>query len=132
MHPLVAAFLLGIVAGMRAFTAPAVLVWFTRGGIAAIILGILALTEYFTDLLPNVPARTSLPSLIARLVAGGVVGYIIAGAGGLVASLIGVLAGAYGGLRLRLWLIARVGAIAAGLAESAAALLVAAYVVKHL
>lgn len=80
----------------------------------------------------NIPARTSAPSLIARIIAGAVVGYVVAGLEGIVLAFIGVFAGAYGGLRVRLWLIARVGPIAAGLAESAAALLIAAFVVKHL
>jgi uncharacterized membrane protein len=130
MHPLIAAFLLGIVAGMRTFTAPAA-VFLMRGGIAGIVLAVLAVGEYVGDLLPNVPARTSPLALAARIVSGGYVGYLVGGLAGIVVALAGVAIGAFGGERVRRWGIERVGPIAAGLAESAVALLIAAFTVTH-
>lgn len=131
MHPLIAALILGIVAGMRTFTAPAA-VYLMRGGIAGIVLAVLAVAEYVGDLLPNIPARTSPPALGGRIISGGFVGYLVGGITGALFGVVGVLVGAFGGKRVRLWAIGRVGPIAAGLAESAAALLIAAFVVTHL
>ncbi|HXP93715.1 MAG TPA: hypothetical protein VN905_09620 [Candidatus Binatia bacterium] len=130
MHPLFAAFILGIVAGMRAFTAPAA-VYLMRGGVAGIVLAVFAVVEYVTDLLPTTPARTSPPSLIARIVSGAFVGYLVGGIGGIVLGLAGVFIGAYGGKAARLWAIEKIGPIAAGLAESAIAILLAAFVVTR-
>lgn len=131
MTPLPAAFLLGVVAGARTFTAPAA-VWLERGGTAGYVLAALALGEYAADLLPSVPARTSPPALAARIVSGSAVGYAVGGTGGVVAALAGVALGAFGGYRLRIAAIARLGPIAAGLGESAAAALVAALCVTRL
>ena len=130
MHPLAAAFVLGIVAGMRTFTAPAA-VFLMRGGITGIVLAVLAVAEYIWDLLPNAGSRTDPPGLIARVISGGYTGYLIAGGVGAVVAVVGVMIGAYGGKSVRLWGIEKVGPIAAGLGESALALLVAAYVVMH-
>ena len=76
-------FAIGIVAGLRSFTAPAVVAWAAylgwinlsgsplafMGSIWAVgILSILALVEYVTDQLPSTPARTVPMRLGARIV----------------------------------------------------------------
>lgn len=49
---LIFAFVLGLVAGLRAFTAPAAL-FLSRGGIVGIILAFLAVAELIGDMLPK-------------------------------------------------------------------------------
>jgi uncharacterized membrane protein len=131
ISPLIAAFGLGLVAGSRALLAPAAL-FLTRGGIAGYILAVLSLAELVGDKLPQTPPRTSLPPLIMRILSGAVVGWFLcafyggsAYAGALL-GIVGALIGTYGGKALRLWLIARTGAIPAALAEDAVAIVLAA------
>jgi uncharacterized membrane protein len=77
---------IGIVAGLRSLTAPAVVSWAAHlgrlnlhgtslafmGSTAAVaILSLLAVAEYVGDLLPKTPNRTSPGPLIARIVMGG-------------------------------------------------------------
>lgn len=103
-------FLIGCVAGLRAFTAPAVVCWAARFGwlhlggtsfgfldstAALLIFTLLALGELVTDKLPKTPARTSLPQLITRILLGGFSGAALAiSSGGTIIA--GVLAGAVG------------------------------------
>jgi uncharacterized membrane protein len=134
MHPLAGVFLLGIVAGLRVFT-PLAAVFLVRGGIAGIVLAVAAIAEYVGDLLPQMGPRTAPPALVARVVSAGFIGYMIAGPTGYFAialAVIGALIGAYGGKAVRMWAIGKIGPIAAGLSESAVAILIAAYVVLHL
>jgi uncharacterized membrane protein len=116
----------GVVAGLRTFTAPAVVAWAAYLGwidlsgsrlafvgsiwaVAIFTLG--ALAEYVIDLLPNTPARTDPRGLVARIVTGSLTGACLGVAGG--ASLwlgaligaIGALAGAFGGHRVRVGLV---------------------------
>jgi len=134
LSALIGALLLGIVAGLRSMTAPAAL-YLARGGLAGYILGILAIIELLGDLSPKAPPRTFPPGLIARIVSGAFVGWMICAwhaaspFGGALLGLIGALAGAYGGKAVRLWMIERLGAIAAALAEDAVAIALAACVV---
>lgn len=137
MPLLLAAFLLGCVAGLRTFTAPAVL-WLTRHtSLLAYLLAVAALAEYFVDLLPNVPARTSLGPLAARIVSGAFCGWGLAWtAGGLtvaaaVAGALGAVVGAYGGLALRRRAIALIGSVPAALAEDVVAIVGAILIVAH-
>jgi len=78
---------LGFVAGLRTFTAPAVLSWaaylrpdiltgcgFLGSKIAVAFLTLLALAEYVGDLLPKTPNRTAPGPLIARIISGGLCG----------------------------------------------------------
>lgn len=132
-----AIFLLGIVAGLRAFTAPAVL-WIVRhGGPWAVVLAVLALLEYAGDLHPKAPSRTSAPGLIARIASGTFVGWSLAGTagasgiGGALAGLAGALAGTYGGLALRLRTIAKFGPIPAAVLEDVVAIVVAVLCVGY-
>jgi uncharacterized membrane protein len=103
---------IGIVAGLRSLTAPAVVSWAARlgwlnlrssplafmGSIAAAgILSVLAIGEYVSDLLPKTPARTKPGPLIARIVMGGLSGACLC-AGANQSLLAGALLGGLGGV----------------------------------
>jgi len=145
--------LMGVVTGMRSMTALAVLCWAAWLGllpetgwaawsatlVAAIVFGLCALCEYAADLSSRAPSRAAAFPLTVRLVFGAVAGALCARAlmepmaGGVVFGLMGVLIGAYGGVRLRVWLAKKLGrdwpvgvtesAIALGLAVLAAVVL---------
>jgi uncharacterized membrane protein len=120
------ALLIGIVAGLRAMTAPAAVSWgaylgwvpvegswaaFMGHWIAVAVLSIAAIAELITDQLPSTPSRKVPQQFGARIVTGGLSGAVIgAGAGltvgGLVAGVIGAVLGTYGGAEAR----ARMGA----------------------
>lgn len=124
----VVAFALGVVAGLRTFTAPAVLLLSRHVRVAGAIVAVLALGELVGDLLPNTPSRTQPMPLAARIVSGAFVGcYVATGtpvvrvAGGVV-GIIGAVIGTFGGHALRLKAIARIGAIPAGLVEDVVAI----------
>jgi uncharacterized membrane protein len=120
------AFLLGVVAGLRSFTAPAVLAWAAHRGwlslhgtplsfmastAATVIFVLLAVGELIADQLPSTPSRTAPPGLIARIVTGGLSGAGIAAAGtqslavGAVLGIVGALIGTFGGHRARTGLV---------------------------
>jgi uncharacterized membrane protein len=128
---LIAAFVLGVVAGLRSFIPPAAL-YLARGGVAGYVLAVLALGELFGDLQPNVPPRTFPPALVARIVSGGFVGWMLCAfrgtspIAGAVAGVIGALVGTYGGKTVRLSLIERFGAVPAALIEDVVAIVLAA------
>ena len=126
MNVFVLALCIGIVAGLRAMTAPAAVSWaahlgwlnlqgtplaFMGSTIAVAIFTIAALAEYVTDQLPRTPARTVPPQLIARLVTGGLSGACISASGGqsllagALAGAIGALIGTFGGYQLRTRLV---------------------------
>lgn len=134
MNTHVAALLLGFVAGLRTFTAPAVL-WLLRyRSPAAYGLAIIALLEFAGDLHPKTPSRTSFFGLVARILSGAFCGWILsAGGGNAVATAflgaIGALAGAYLGLAGRLGLIRLIGRVPAGLVEDAVAVVAAVAIV---
>jgi uncharacterized membrane protein len=117
---------IGIVAGLRALTAPAVVSWaahlgwlhlegtplaFMGSTIAVAIFTVLALVEYVTDQLPKTPPRTAPPGLIARLVTGALSGACLALSGGasllagVVLGAIGAVIGAFGGYKARTGLV---------------------------
>jgi uncharacterized membrane protein len=117
---------IGIVAGLRSMTAPAVTAWAARLGWINLsgshldfmsstwAVGIFtfgAIGEFVADLLPNTPPRTGVPGLMARIVTGSLSGACIGAAGGAspwVAGLlgaIGAVAGAFGGYRVRTGLV---------------------------
>lgn len=135
MHPELAAFLLGIVAGLRVFTAPAVLWLIRHPGPIAYGLGVVALLEYAGDLHPGAPSRTAPTGLIARLLSGGFCGWAlsVAGGGGVVVCVVlgmcGALIGAYGGLAVRVKAMRLLGPLPAALLEDAIAVAVAVAVV---
>jgi uncharacterized membrane protein len=117
---------IGIVAGLRSMTAPAVTAWAARlgwinlGGShlefmgstwAVVVFTLAAVGEFITDLLPNTPPRTAAPGLIARIVTGSLSGACIGAAGGASAWAAGLLGaaggviGAFGGYRVRVGLV---------------------------
>ncbi len=104
------AFLIGVGAGLRTFTPPALTAWAVYLGWlnpgrpfsligslpAVIILSLLAAAELFFDKLPDTPNRTSPLGLIARLVSGGITGACIS-LSGAQGALKGAVLGAAGG-----------------------------------
>jgi uncharacterized membrane protein len=113
-HPqvLLFAFLIGVVGGLRALTAPAVTSWaahlgwlnlansplkFMASMITVVFFTILALVELVTDQLPSTPARTKPAGLIPRILLGGLCGAAAASAGGQSLAL-GAVLGAVGGI----------------------------------
>lgn len=123
MHSLVLlAIGIGIVAGLRSMTAPALVSWgaylgwlnlhgsplsFMASPIAVGIFTLGAIGELIADKLPNTPARTAPVGLIARLITGGLCGACIYAAGaatpiaGAILGIIGALIGTFAGYHLR-------------------------------
>ena len=130
-----AAALLGVVAGLRTFTAPAVLLLMRAASWPAYVLGVLAIGEYAGDLHPSAPARTRAGPLIARIVSGAFCGWTVASMNrapaiaGAVAGVTGSLVGAFGGLRLRTLAVERIGRVPAAILEDVVAIVVAVAVV---
>jgi uncharacterized membrane protein len=123
-------FLIGIFAGLRSLTAPAMTAWavymgwlklegplsFIGSFPSVVILTLLAVGELVADKLPRTPNRTSPLGLIARLVTGGVSGACITAAvgqgaflGGMLGAL-GGLVGSFGGYHARKRLVKALGA----------------------
>jgi uncharacterized membrane protein len=120
------AFLIGVVAGLRSLTAPAVLAWaahrnwlnvhntplsFMASTAAMVIFILLAVGELIADQLPSTPSRTAPPGLIGRIVMGGLCGAGIAAAGmqslvlGAILGVVGALIGTFGGYQARTGLV---------------------------
>lgn len=126
---IVLAILIGIVAGLRALTAPAVLSWAAHAGAVGLagtpfafmgnqwapwILTFAAAIELFTDQLPSTPSRKVPVQFAARILTGGLCGATIGATGGfvvygLVAGIIGAGIGTYGGAAARAKLAASFG-----------------------
>jgi uncharacterized membrane protein len=123
------ALLIGVVAGLRSLTAPAVVAWAAYIGwidlhgtwaswltniIAVIIFTVLAIGELINDKLPKTPARTAPPIFAARIVTGGLAGAAL-GAWphwtftALGAGIIGAVLGTLGGYQARKRLVAATG-----------------------
>ena len=119
---LLLAFLIGVIAGFRAMTAPAVVAWTANrhwlnlhssplafmGSTAAVaVFTVLALGELVVDKLPSTPNRTKLLGLIGRSVTGGLSGAAVALSGahsialGAVLGVAGGIAGAFAGHEVR-------------------------------
>jgi uncharacterized membrane protein len=117
---------IGVVAGLRSLTAPAVVAWaawlgwlhlegshlaFMGSPWAVGIFTLLALFELVADQLPSTPARTTAVGLSARIVTGGLTGACLAVAGGAalwlgaVAGVVGALIGTFGGYQARVGLV---------------------------
>jgi uncharacterized membrane protein len=126
MSVFVLAICIGIVAGLRTLTAPALVSWaahlgwlnlqgtplaFMGSTIAVAIFTLAALVEYVADTLPKTPARTAPPSLIVRLVTGGLSGACLGVSGGAslligaVLGAVGAVIGAFGGYHARKGLV---------------------------
>ena len=131
-------FLLGLLSGVRTFTGPAVL-WIMRYGSPwAYVLSAAAVFEYFYDVHPKAPPRTSISNIIARLLSGAFVGWWAAVASGVSAPLgaitgaVGACVGAYGSLAVRRRCITLMGNVTSGLLEDVAAIVAAVAIVARL
>jgi len=104
---------LGFVAGLRAFTPPAVVAWAAHLGwlnlhnsplafmgsiITAVIFSLLALFELFADLQPSTPKRTAPSPLVARMLTGGLCGACLYWTGSNQELILGAILGAVGGV----------------------------------
>lgn len=116
------AFAIGVIAGLRAMTAPAVVSlaahfkWidlhdsklaFLESIVTTGILCLLAMVELFTDKLPKTPNRTSPVQLAARIITGGFSGAALCASAnqslliGAVVGAIGAIVGTFAGYQLR-------------------------------
>jgi uncharacterized membrane protein len=118
---LVLAFLIGIVAGLRAMTAPAAVAWGAAHGWfdvsqtplafmayrwTPLIFTLLAVLELVTDQLPSTPSRKVPIQFSARIIMGALTGATIGASGGmlvggLIAGIIGAIVGTLGGAAAR-------------------------------
>jgi uncharacterized membrane protein len=152
MFVLVLAFLIGIVAGLRAMTAPAAVSWAAHLGLLPLqgtplawlgyaftpyIFTIAALGELVNDKLPKTPSRTVPPQFIARVISGSLVGAAVGAAAqslllGLIAGAIGAVVGTLGGAAIRTKLAGVFGKdLPAALLEDAVAIILAIVVVTR-
>lgn len=118
---LVLALLIGVVAGLRAFTAPAAVSWGAYLGLLELdgswlaflgyrftpwMFSAVAVLELIGDQLPSTPSRKVPVQFATRLLMGALAGGGIGAAGGslvagLVAGIVGAVIGTYGGAALR-------------------------------
>ncbi len=125
----VLAVLIGIVAGLRAMTAPAAIAWGAhlgllnlKGSLVAFmgfawtpwILTVLALAELVTDQLPTTPSRTVPIQFGTRILSGALCGAAIGVSGGSLwmgglAGGVGAVIGTLGGRAARSWLAGKFG-----------------------
>jgi uncharacterized membrane protein len=146
------AFLIGVVAGSRTFTAPAAVSWAARlqwihlsgtplgflGTLAApLVLTLLATGELIVDKLPNTPSRKAPRGFVARILSGAFCGAALSltsGSvfGGLIAGGIGAVVGTLGFSQLRASLAKALGGrdLPAALIEDACAIAAAAWIVS--
>jgi uncharacterized membrane protein len=123
------AFLIGVVAGLRALTPLAAVSWAARLGWLHVentwlaflgfaatpyIFSVLAIGELINDKLPKTPSRKAPPGFIARIVTGALSGGAVVAAsqspvGGLLAGAIGAVAGTLGGYEFRSRLVRAIG-----------------------
>jgi len=124
------AFLIGVFAGLRSLTAPAVTAWAAHlawlklaaplawlGSLpAVIVITLLALAELISDKLPKTPSRTAPLGLCARIVTGALCGAALCLAGtqqswliGAIAGAVGGIVGCFGGYQLRMRLVKALG-----------------------
>jgi uncharacterized membrane protein len=141
---LLVSLLIGVSAGLRSMTAPAVASWaialgrlappsgptaFLGGPAAPWVFTLLAVGEDIADLLPHAPSRKFPLALLGRLVTGAVSGAAVAGLDALVwgaaAGALGAVLGTFGGYDVRQRMIASLGGLSAAALEDAAALALA-------
>ncbi len=121
---LLLAVLIGVIAGLRALTAPAVVAWGAFLGwidvegkwsewvahpITVTVLTIFLLVELVTDQLPKTPSRKTAPQFLTRLIMGAFAGAVIGSAffhtfsaigAGIIGAVLGTMAGAAARTRL--------------------------------
>jgi uncharacterized membrane protein len=149
---IVLAFVIGIVAGLRAITAPAAISWAARLGWIHLgdtwlaflgyawtpwIFTIAAIGELVNDKLPKTPSRKIPPQFITRVVTGSLSGAAIGASagslvGGLLAGAVGAVAGTLGGAEARGRLVKAIGGndLPIALLEDAIAIVCAYRVVR--
>ena len=154
MHVLLAALLIGVIAGLRTFTAPTAVSWAARLGriplagthlafmgsaVTACILTLLAIVEIAViDKSPKTPSRKAPQAFGARIVSGGLSGAAIGLSAdslwlGLLLGLIGAVIGTLGGAAFRARLAAAFGKdLPAALTEDAVAIVGALLIVTWL
>ena len=123
---LLLALLIGVVAGLRALTAPAVVAWGAFLGwidvdgkwsewvahpITVTVLTIFLVVELITDQLPKTPSRRTPPQFVTRLIMGAFAGAVIGSAffhtfSAVGAGMIGAVLGTLGGAEARSRLVA--------------------------
>ncbi len=123
------AFLIGVIAGLRTLTAPAVVAWAVRLGRVHVegtwlaflglsampfIVTLAAVAELINDKLPRTPSRKKPGPFIARVLSGGVCGAALGAPGpgmigGFVAGALGAVGGTLGGYELRARLVRATG-----------------------
>ena len=148
------AFLIGVVAGLRSMTAPAVVSWAARlgwlhvenTGLAFLgfaytpyILSVLAIGELIADKLPKTPSRKAPVGFAARIVTGALCGAALAAPsqaliGGLLAGVVGAVAGTLGGYEFRSRLVKAIGGndLPIALLEDVIAICLAVLIVSRL
>jgi uncharacterized membrane protein len=123
---LLLAFLIGVIAGLRSLTAPAVVAWAARRNwlnlhdsplsfmgstTAVVVFTLLALVELVADQLPSTPSRLKFPGLVSRIVLGALSGAAVAASAaqsialGGVLGAVGGIVGAFGGYQARTRLV---------------------------
>jgi uncharacterized membrane protein len=152
MSVYVLALLIGVVAGLRAMTAPAAVSIAAAAGWLPVanswaafmgfrytpyVFGLLAFVEYVTDQLPSTPSRTVPQQFGARIVSGGFCGAVIGTVGGslvggAIAGIFGAVIGTLGGYQARKRLVAMIGGkdLPIALLEDLVAILLALWVVS--
>jgi len=148
------AFLIGVVAGLRSLTAPAIVAWgahrgwlnvqntpasFMASTAAVIVFTVLAVGEFVVDQLPSTPSRLAPPGLIARIILGGLSGAVIALTGeqsialGALVGALGGVTGAFAGYHARAGLVRalKIPDVIIGLLEDAVAILGGVFIVSR-
>lgn len=111
-YVLILTFLIGVLAGLRSLTAPAVTAWAAHFGWlslrtplswlgslpVAILFTLAALAELVADKLPKTPSRTAPVGLTARILTGALSGAAVYYAGSNQGYLVGAILGAAGGV----------------------------------
>src|ERR1700691_3284147 len=149
------AFAIGVIAGLRAITAPAVVAWaahlswinlhgtplsFMGSIIAAAIFTLAAIGEIVNDKLPKTPSRLAPGGLAPRILVGGLSWAAMAvGAGqalwfGIVLGIVGCLAGALAGYHIRKSIVQALGVkdLYIALVEDLVAIGCGLFIVSHL
>jgi uncharacterized membrane protein len=121
MSTYIAAFLIGVVAGLRSMTAPAAVSWaaklgwihldgtwlkFLGAAVTPYIFSLLAIGELVTDKLPKTPSRKTLVPFAGRILSGALCGAALGAtadalAAGLCLGVLGAVAGTLGGYQFR-------------------------------
>ena len=143
MSVYVLAFLIGVIAGLRAMTAPAAVSWAARLGwlhlentwlaflgfaATPYVFSLLAIGELITDQLPSTPSRKVPMQFGTRIFVGALCGAALGASGdaligGLIAGVLGSIAGTLGGAEFRSRLAKAFGKdLPAGLLEDAIAI----------